>query len=66
MHDLYIAVGDIEDLTEPVKDFMKIVKSRNYKGLKMETRVLEEERHAGNKPEIYNRGLRFVFVINSL
>ncbi len=31
---LYIAVGDSEELTEPVKDFMKIVKSRNYKGLK--------------------------------
>ena len=58
---LYLAVGDGEELTEPVKDFMKIVKSRNYKSLKMETRVLEEERHAGNKPEIYNRGLRFVF-----
>ena len=58
---LYIAVGDSEELTEPVKKIMEIVKSRNYKGLKMETRILEEERHAGNKPEIYNRGLRFVF-----
>ncbi len=58
---VYIAVGDSEELTEPVKDFMKIVKGRNYKNLKLETRVLEDERHAGNKPEIYNRGLRFVF-----
>lgn len=58
---LYIAVGDSEELTEPVKDFMKIVKGRNYKGLQIETRILEDERHAGNKPEIYNRGLRFVF-----
>ncbi len=58
---LFISVGDIEDLTEPVKDFMKVVKSRSYKGLTMETRVLEGERHAGNKPEAYNRGLRFVF-----
>lgn len=58
---LYIAVGDSEELTEPVKDFIKIIKSRNYKSLKMETRILEDERHAGNKPEIYNRGLRFIF-----
>lgn len=58
---LYIAVGDSEELTEPVKNFIKIIKSRNYKSLKMETRILEDERHAGNKPEIYNRGLRFVF-----
>jgi hypothetical protein len=29
--------------------------------LKLETRVIEGERHAGNKPETFNRGLRFVF-----
>jgi predicted alpha/beta superfamily hydrolase len=58
---LFIAVGDIEDLTQPVEDFMQTVKSRSYKGLKLETRILEGERHAGNKPEAYNRGLRFVF-----
>jgi hypothetical protein len=27
----------------------------------MEARIIEGERHAGNKPEAYNRGLRFVF-----
>ncbi|MEO6590364.1 MAG: alpha/beta hydrolase-fold protein [Pyrinomonadaceae bacterium] len=58
---VYIAVGDSEELSAPVKEFMKTIKGRNYKNLKLETRVLEEERHAGNKPEIYNRGLRFVF-----
>ncbi len=58
---LYIGVGDSEDLTAPVKEFMQTVKSRAYANLKFETRILEDERHAGNKPEIYNRGLRFVF-----
>jgi predicted alpha/beta superfamily hydrolase len=58
---LFISVGDIEGLTAPVKEFMQIVSGRNYKGLKMETRVIEGERHSGNKPEAFNRGLRFVF-----
>jgi uncharacterized protein len=58
---LSVSVGGLEDLTQPVKDFMNILKSRSYKGLKLQTRVVEGERHAGNKPEAYNRGLRFMF-----
>lgn len=58
---LYIGVGDNELLTKPVKDFIETVKSRNYNGLKLETLISKDERHAGNKPEIFNRGLRFVF-----
>lgn len=58
---LSISVGEIEGLTKPVKDFMQVVKSRSYNGLKIETRIIEGERHAGNKPEAFNRGLRFVF-----
>ena len=58
---LYIAVGGAEGLTGPVQEFMQAVKSRGYKGLKLETRVIEGERHSGNKPEAYNRGLRFLF-----
>jgi predicted alpha/beta superfamily hydrolase len=58
---LYLAVGDSEGLTGPVKQFMSVIQSRGYKGLRIETRVLEGERHAGNKPEIFNRGLRFIF-----
>jgi hypothetical protein len=48
-------------LADPVKEFMQILKSHGYKGLKLETRVIEGERHAGNKPETFNRGLRFLF-----
>ena len=58
---LYIAVGGSEGLSRPVHEFMQAVQSRGYQGLKLETRVAEGERHAGNKPELFNRGLRFVF-----
>ena len=58
---LYLAVGGSEGLTNPVKEFMQTLQSRGYKGLKLETRVLEGERHASNKPELFNRGLRFLF-----
>ncbi|HVE57542.1 MAG TPA: alpha/beta hydrolase-fold protein [Pyrinomonadaceae bacterium] len=58
---LSISVGGVEELTPSVKAFMDVLKSRAYSGLKLETRVIEGERHAGNKPEAYNRGLRFMF-----
>jgi hypothetical protein len=58
---LFLAVGGSEDLTTPVEEFMKQLRSRDYKGLKLETRVIEGERHASNKPELFNRGLRYIF-----
>jgi predicted alpha/beta superfamily hydrolase len=58
---LFIAVGDQEQLTGPVREFMDVVRSRNYAGLTLETRVIAGERHSGNKPEAFNRGLRFIF-----
>lgn len=58
---LFIGVGGSEDLTGPVKEFMQIVQSRKYGKLKLHTHVAEGERHASNKPELFNRGLRFVF-----
>jgi len=58
---LFLSVGEIEQLAYPVKELMQILSERNYSGLEMETRIIEGERHAGNKPEAYNRGLRFVF-----
>jgi len=57
---LYLAVGSSEGLTVPVEEFMRTLQDRGYKGLKLETRVIEGERHASNKPELFNRGLRFV------
>jgi predicted alpha/beta superfamily hydrolase len=58
---LFLAVGELEEVTRPVEEFMQVLRERNYTGLELETRIIEGERHAGNKPEVYNRGLRFVF-----
>ena len=58
---LYMGVGSDEGLTKPVQEFMKTMDSRGYKGLTREFKVVDPERHASNKPEIYNRGLRFLF-----
>jgi predicted alpha/beta superfamily hydrolase len=58
---LFLSVGGIEQLAYPVEEFARILEDREYDGLEMEYRVIEGERHAGNKPEAYNRGLRFVF-----
>ena len=58
---LYIAVGSIEPLAGPVQEIEKVIAARNYAGLHLETRVVEGDRHSGNKPEAFNRGLRWVF-----
>jgi hypothetical protein len=58
---LFLSVGELEDIKWPVEEFMRVVSERNYTGLEMETRIIAGEGHASNKPETYNRGLRFVF-----
>ena len=58
---LFLSVGELEEVAGPVEEFMQVLRERNYTGLELETRIIEGERHAGNKPEAYNRGLRFVF-----
>ena len=58
---LYLSVGEIEPLARPVEAFIEVMSKRNYQGLKMETQIIAGERHAGNKPEAFNRGLRFLF-----
>lgn len=58
---LYLTVGELEPLLGPVLQFMQTIHERDYPGLVLEARVIEGERHAGNKPEAYNRGLRFLF-----
>jgi predicted alpha/beta superfamily hydrolase len=57
---LYVAVGSLEELAGPVQEFWGVVRGRNYAGLTLETRVIEGERHSGNKPEAFNRGLRYI------
>jgi predicted alpha/beta superfamily hydrolase len=58
---LYLSVGELEPLAPPVVTFMKTLHDRNYEGFKMGARIIDGERHAGNKPEAFNRGLRYVF-----
>ena len=58
---VFISVGELEPLAQPVREFIDVLASREYTGLDMETRVIGGERHSGNKPESYNRGLRYVF-----
>ena len=58
---LFIGVGSAEGLSRPVQQFIETLRSRGYQGLKLETRVVEGEGHSGNKPETFNRGLRFIF-----
>ena len=57
---LFIAVGELEPLAGPVREFADVVRGRGYAGLTLETRVIAGERHSGNKPEAFNRGLRFL------
>jgi len=57
---LYLAVGSLEPLSAPVQEFMGVLRRRGYDGLTLQTRVVEGERHSGNKPEAFNRGLRFI------
>ena len=58
---LFISVGGAEELAYPVEEFMQVLRERNYQGLILETLTVEGEGHASNKPESYNRGLRFIF-----
>ncbi len=58
---LFLCVGELEPLRYPVEQFIQALNQRGYGGLALETRIIEGERHAGNKPEAYNRGLRFIF-----
>jgi beta-xylosidase/predicted alpha/beta superfamily hydrolase len=58
---LYLAVGAAEPLVTPTQELAKIIRGRNYRGLQFEARVIEGERHSGNKPEAFNRALRWIF-----
>ena len=58
---LFLFVGSEESLAYPVEKFMQVLRARDYPGLEMETLTIEGERHAGVKPEGYNRGLRYIF-----
>jgi predicted alpha/beta superfamily hydrolase len=44
-----------------IERFRQRLVSRDYEGFVFEYRLVDGERHAGTKPESYNRGMRFAF-----
>lgn len=60
---VWMSVGDSEwaHFTQANREFFSQFADSDYGGKPFRTRVIEGERHAGNKPEAYNRALRFVF-----
>jgi predicted alpha/beta superfamily hydrolase len=57
---MYMTIGAYENVEE-LQRFIKIFKSREYKGLELETSVLSGIGHSGTKAEGYTRGLQFVY-----
>jgi uncharacterized protein len=59
---LWLSVGSEEwpDLRKGALEFFKQVKNSKYASLALKVQTIEGERHAGNKPEAYNRAMRFV------
>jgi hypothetical protein len=55
------AVGDQEPLSAPTQEIVKRLRCRNYPRLIVESRLIAGERHSGNKPEAFNRAVRFLF-----
>jgi predicted alpha/beta superfamily hydrolase len=55
------AEEDIPTFLEATKRFDARLRTRDLSNLRYEFRIVEGERHAGTKPESYNRGLRFAF-----
>lgn len=62
---LYMAHGELEN-PGPFLQFVDTLKKRQYKGLEMQTRILDNIGHSGTKAEGYTRGLQFVFEKPSL
>jgi predicted alpha/beta superfamily hydrolase len=58
---LFMAVGGYEPGVPSFQKFVEHLKARNYKGLDLQTRILEGIGHSGSKAEGYARGLQAVF-----
>lgn len=60
---VWLSVGEREwpDYVKNDKDFFAQFEQSHYEGLALQVQVVPGERHAGVKPEAYNRALRFVF-----
>jgi predicted alpha/beta superfamily hydrolase len=60
---LYMTAAEREEpwFVAAVKKFDAQLRARAYPALTYEFKVIEGERHAGTKPESFNRGVRFAF-----
>jgi len=60
---VWLSVGTDEwpHFTQAARDFFKQFEASKYQDATVRVRLIEGERHAGNKPEAYNRALRFAF-----
>jgi predicted alpha/beta superfamily hydrolase len=58
---LFMAVGGYEGGVSSFQKFVDHLKARNYKGLDLQSRVLEGIGHSGSKAEGFARGLQAVF-----
>jgi hypothetical protein len=60
---VWLSVGSDEkpEFEKNVRDLFTQVQASQYEGIALRVSVIEGEGHAGNKPEAYNRALRFVF-----
>ena len=58
---VFMGVGAYED-TSTFQSFARLLKSRHYRGLSLETKVLEGVGHSGTKALGYTWGLQYVFM----
>jgi predicted alpha/beta superfamily hydrolase len=60
---VWLSVGTDEwtEFTQNARDFFKQFKASNYEGITLRIYEVPGERHAGNKPEAFNRALHFAF-----
>jgi predicted alpha/beta superfamily hydrolase len=62
---LFMAIGEYEDVPG-FQRFVDQLKSKNYKGFELRTKVLEGMGHSGAKAEGFTRGLQFAYEKTSL
>jgi len=63
---LYMTIGEVERGAPGFEKLAKHLADRNYKNLKLKSKVLENTGHSGTKTEGFGRGMQFVFERPSL
>jgi len=63
---VFMTVGEVETDRDYFERFAETMKNRNYKNMRLQSKVLTNTGHSGTKSETYSRGLQFVFERNQL